>query len=281
MFLASMSLRRCLDLCACVLIGLPASVFAEEHVGLVYPTSEVTLSMGVGGVVANLNVVPGQRVKVNETLLVLDDRIQSIEVDRRKVVYEDMAEVRSTEDRVRALKKMYEDTRVVFEKTGSISRDEFTRLEVEYSTARGRLDQLAAQKARERLEYQGAVQEKQLRQLTAPISGVITKIAPKVGEWAKPGEPVMELVDASICFLKVNVPLRSMQRLRVGMKIPVHFESAANAPAVEGNISFLSTVADPASGLVELRITFANPTLRIRPGIKGMITLANGNTNSK
>ena len=281
MFLVSMIQRYFLHAFAVLLLGMSFFAHAEEYVGLVHPASELTLSMGLGGVVASLNVSPGQRVKANDVLLVLDDRLQTIEVGRRKVVLEDMAEIRATEDRVRALKKMHEDTRTVFEKTGSISRDEMSRLEVEYSAARARLDQLAAQKARERFEYESALQEKQLRQLAAPVSGVITRIEPKVGEWAKPGEPLIGLVDASECFLKANVPLKSVQRLRVGMKIPIRFESAANAPPMEGKISFLSTIADPASGLVELRITFANPALRVRPGIKGMITLADGNLRSK
>ena len=261
-------------LCLFLLGAFPMGSFAEEYIGLVHSEREIALSMGVGGVVTALNVARGQLVQENEVLLSLDDRLQIIELDRRKVVYEDMSEIRATEDRVRAMKSMYEATRSVFERTGSISKDEMTRLEVEYSAARGRLEQLAAQKVRERLEYEGALHEKQMRQLVAPAAGVITKIEPKVGEWAKPGDTLMELVDASNCYLKTNVPLRSIRGLRVGMRIPVRFESAANTAPVEGRIAFLSTVADPASGLVELRIAFANPALRVRPGIKGIINLS-------
>ena len=183
---------------------------------------------------------------------------------------------RSTEERVVALKRMYEDTRRVFEKTGSISRDEMTKLELDYSAARARLEQLNAQKQRERIEYEGAMQERQMRQVIAPIAGVINKIEPKVGEWAKPGDGLMDLVDASECYLKANVPLSAARHLREGMKIPVRFEPSTNIRAVQGIVSFLSTVADPASGLVELRVKFANPDLRIRPGIKGMISLPGG-----
>ena len=281
MVLAAGGLRRYLCVSASILIGLSTSVAAEEYVGLVHPVHEVSLSMGVGGVVSSLTVVHGQSVKANETLLVLDDRLQSIEVDRRKVIYEDMAELNSNEERVKVLKAMYEQTRKVFEKTGSISRDELFRLEIEYSAARGRLEQLQAQKIRERLEYEGAIQERKLRQLVAPVAGVITKIEPKVGEWAKPGEPLMELVDASDCFLKANVPLKSVHGLRAGMRVPVRFERAANVSPVEGRISFLSSVADPASGLVEVRITFSNSAMRVRPGIKGMIDLPASATGSQ
>ena len=249
---------------------------AEQYVGLVHPDHEVVLSMGVGGVVSKINVRPGQAVAAHQTLLVLDDRMQSIEVSRRQVVLEDNSEVTAAQDRVRAMKVMYDDTKRVYEKTGSISRDEMSKLEIEYSAARGRLDQLQQQKRRERLEYSLAQQERELRAMTAPVSGVITRVEPKVGEYAKPGEMLMMLVDASNCYLITSVPLRAVTGLKAGMKLPVRFETSANAPSVSGTVSFVSNVADAASGLVEVRVAFANRGLAIRPGIKGMIDLDGG-----
>lgn len=248
-------------------------VLAEQYVGLVHPDHEVVLSMGVGGVVSKINVRQGQSVAAHQALLVLDDRMQNIEVSRRQVVLEDNSEVSAAQDRVRAMKSMYDDTKRVFDKTGSISRDEMSKLDIEYSAARGRLDQLLQQKRRERLEYNLAQQERDLRVLTAPVAGVITRVEPKVGEWAKPGEMLMMLVDASNCYLITSVPLRALTGLKAGARLAVRFEASANAPAVTGTVTFVSSVADAASGLVEVRVAFANRALAIRPGIKGMIDL--------
>lgn len=260
-----------------LLAGTALPALAEQYTGLVHPNREVTLSMGVGGVVSKLNVRPGQSVRANQVLLVLDDRMQAIEVSRREVIFHDDSELNVAQDRVRSLKIMYDDTKRVFDSTGSISRDEMSKLEIEYSSARGRLEQLVQQKRREKLEYDLARQERDLRDLTAPVAGVITRVEPKVGEWAKPGETLMMLVDAASCYLTVNVPLRAVPDLKVGATLPVRFEASANAPAATGKVSFVSTVADAASGLVEVRLTFANPGLKIRPGIKGMVDL-NGAT---
>ncbi len=253
------------------LCALPA--FAEQYVGLVHPKQELTLSMGIGGVVSRLEARPGQAVKSGQTLLVLDDRMQQIEVNRRQVVYEDDSEVRAARDRYRALDTMYKDSKRVFDSTGSISRDEMSKLEVELSGAKGRLDQLGAQKRREKLEYEGAIQERALRVLAAPRAGVVTRVEPKVGEWAKPGETLMVLVDASTVFLTTNVPLRVVPGLKAGQPIQVSFEPAAATAPVTGRVSLVSPVADAASGLVEVRVDLANPGLKIRPGIKGMIEL--------
>jgi len=185
-------------LLACVLALLaPLAARAGDYPGLVQPLHDVTLSSGVGGIVARRLVHPGSKVAPNQVLMVLDDRLQAVEAQRRRVIVDDTSELRATEERLRITRGLYEDAKNVYEKTGSISRDELARLEADYLGTRGRLEQLQAQKRRERLEQQGAEEERQLRQLVAPVAGVVTKVDIEVGEWAKPGEPLIRLVDAS------------------------------------------------------------------------------------
>jgi RND family efflux transporter MFP subunit len=253
--------------------GLAGPASAAQYVGLVYPSHDINLSMGIGGVVARLTVKPGQSVKAGEVLLVLDDRMQTIEVNRRQVVFEDNGELQAAGERARALYGMLVSTRRVYQSTGSISRDEMRKLDVENAAARGRYEQLQAQKRREKLEYEGAVQERALRAMKAPRAGVITQVEPKVGEWARPGEPLIRLVDAATCYLSTNVPLAAVAGLKPGQALTVRFETDAGAPPVTGKVGFVSSVADAASGLVEVRIELPNPGMRIRPGIKGMVDL--------
>jgi RND family efflux transporter MFP subunit len=257
---------------ACAAAALLASqaARADAFIGLVYPERELSLSLGQGGIIAQIAVKPGQSVKAGQALLVLDDRMQQLEMNRRRVVMEDRSELNATVDRARVIKGLYEDSKRVYDKTGSVSRDELSRLEVEYSAARARVEQLEAQKSRERLEFDSARQEAAMRRLNAPIAGVITRVQPKVGEWAKPGDLMMELVDPAACYLKLNVPVKFAQGVRAGMRLPVLLDGA---DSVNGKVSFVSVVADPASGLVEIRIAFANAKNLVRPGAKGSIDL--------
>lgn len=248
-----------------------AEEFVQEFAGVVLPVRDLSLSMGIGGVIARLPVKPGQRVKAGATLMVLDDRLQSIEAERRKVIWQDRAELEATQQRLAIVKSLYEDARKLYE-TGSISRDELRQLELDHIATQGRLEQLQAQEQRERLEYRGAEEERELRQLVAPVDGVVTWSELDVGEWAKPGEPLMRLVDASTCVLRVSVPLAMAGGLERGGKIPIRIEGLEEGATVEGEITFISPVADAASGLVELKIDFANPELRVRPGVKGYIS---------
>lgn len=261
--------------CALLLAAGPLLALAQDYPGLVQPRHDITLASGVGGIVASKRVRPGSRVAANQVLMVLDDRLQAVEAGRRRVIMEDTSELRATEERARISRTLYEDARRVYEKTGAISRDELMRLEAEATASRGRLDQLRAQKEREKLEHHGAQQERQMRQLVAPVAGVVTKADIEVGEWAKPGEPLIRLVDSSRLVFKANLPMAAAARLKVSDMVPVIVEDGARAVATGAKVSFVSPVADAASGLVEVRADIANPGARLRPGAKAVLRLGN------
>ena len=255
------------------LLSASMASHARTFSGLIYPLHDVTLSAGVAGLVMQRLVEPGNRVRAGQVLLVLDDRLQVIESERRKVIFQDQSELASVRDRTAILSSLLENSRAVFKQTGSISKDELFRLDAEYIASKGRLEQLIEQKKREQLDYESAERERRQRQITAPFSGVVTKIIPQVGEWAKPGDPIVFLVEPSTAVLHLAIPHKELAGLRIGSVQNVIIETGGAAVQPAGRVTFISPVADPASGLVEVKITFANAQLAIKPGIKASIEL--------
>lgn len=258
----------------CLSLLLPLGTNAKSFSGLIYPLHDITMSAGVSGLVMKRAVLPGQAVRADQLLLQLDDRLQSIESNRRRVIFEDQSELQATQDRLRILDTLLNDARAVFNSTGSISKDELLRLEAEQLASKGRLAQLIEQKKREQLDYDSAEGDRLQRHITAPISGVVTKVIPQVGEWAKAGDPVLHLVDTSVAILRLAVPHNPATALKVGAQHLIKLESGSSVAEVTGQIKFVSPVADPASGLVQVEISFSNPGRRIKTGIKGTIELA-------
>jgi multidrug efflux pump subunit AcrA (membrane-fusion protein) len=166
-----------------------------------------------------------------------------------------------------------QDARAVFNKTGSISKDELLRLEAEQLASRGRVEQLVEQKKREQLDYESAERDRLQRHITSPINGVVTKVIPQVGEWAKAGDPMLHLVDTSIAILRLSVPHSVAGALKVGSRQVIRLEAGSGESQVMGVIKFVSPVADPASGLVQVELSFNNPSGRIKTGIKGTIEI--------
>ncbi|PIQ56283.1 MAG: hypothetical protein COW02_01375 [Comamonadaceae bacterium CG12_big_fil_rev_8_21_14_0_65_59_15] len=253
---------------------LPLAAQAKSFSGLIYPLHDITLSAGVSGVVMKRLVLPGQAVRADQLLLQLDDRLQSIESNRRRVIVEDQSEMQATRDRLRILDTLLHDTQAVFDSTASISKDELLRLQAEQLASRGRLAQLVEQKKREQLDYESAERDRLQRHITAPINGVVTKVIPQVGEWAKAGDPMLHLVDTSVAILRLAVPHNLANALKVGAQQLIRLESGSSVAEVTGQIKFVSPVADPASGLVQVEVNFSNPGRRIKTGIKGTIDIA-------
>jgi RND family efflux transporter MFP subunit len=252
---------------------LPVSAYADVFVGLVYPKHEITLSAGVGGLLTSQLVQLGQSVRMGQLLMQLDERLQSIETERRRVILEDESELVSTRNKTRILQVMLDDSRAVYATTASISKEELLRLETEYLSSAGRLEQLIAEKKREKLDFEFARRDQMQRRITAPVNGIVTKFLLRPGEWAKPGDPVLMLVDASTVILRVAVPHGKVNDLELGAKRNVELETGSTAPRATGRITFISPVADPASGLVEVEVTIDNLTGAIRPGVRGTINV--------
>lgn len=262
--------RRLTCVLACALAGIAPLAWSADFTGIVHARHKLTLSVAVPGIVSRVMVEPGRRVDAQFALLQLDDRLQSSEEQRRRTVLEDGSEMRATEERLKIVQALAEDARKLAATKGAISREEAARTELDLVATRGRLDQLQAQKKREKLELQVAEQERAQRRLLSPVAGVVTKVLIDVGEWARPGDPMIELVDASVLHLQVNVPAAVARTVREGASLPVSFEPALGLPAVTGTVGFISPAIDAASGLVEIRVRFANPGGRIPPGVKGM-----------
>ncbi|WP_439114094.1 efflux RND transporter periplasmic adaptor subunit [Hydrogenophaga sp.] len=251
----------------------PALASAQTFVGVIYPTRDLTLSVSVSGVVSRVPVKIGQRVRAGQPLLELESDLQSIELRRRRTILEDLSEQASITERHRILERLFQDASKLYEQTGSISREELMKLQMELVSVAGRRDQLQLEKKREQHEVDLAQQEKQMRVLVAPVSGVVTSIQVDTGEWATPGQPIVRLVDESSVELRTNLSQAAARLLNRGDTIEVVLDDPAQSQPLQGRVAFLSPVADAASGLVEVRITLANAERRIRPGVKGRIQL--------
>lgn len=255
-----------------LIAAMPAQ--ADELVGLAFPVSDVQVSSSVAGLVHRISVRPGQLVKPGELLLELDNASQQVELRRRAVMLDDNSELQTARVRVAALTDLLEMTELVASKSQSVSKEELVKARLEKATAEGRLLQLVAQKARERVEHEQAQLELQQRTVRAPMAGVVVDVPMDVGEWAKPGDVMVRLADISQVELRLNLPQTAAASFRVGNRVVARFEAGAAQVQSTGLVNFVSPLADSASGLVDVRIRFANPTGRIRPGAKAVIRSA-------
>lgn len=241
--------------------------------GITEPYKDATLSAMVAGRISTIHRGEGDKVSKGEVLVELDDTLEALEAARRKLIWESKTEVDSAAERVATVKMDLDGTRRIFESTRSVSKDELEQKELEYKLAVAELESLRLAERREELEYQMAMAQLERRSIRSPMNGVIVKTYLEEGENSEPQEPLIRVVDPSQCYFVCNVDAHVAHPLKVGHKVTLTIDVDDGRLRVEGDVFFKSPVADPASGLQEIKILFDNADGQVSPGVTGELRI--------
>jgi multidrug efflux pump subunit AcrA (membrane-fusion protein) len=81
------------------------------------------------------------------------------------------------------------------------------------------------------------------------------------------------MVDTRQCYFVANIDAKIAALLQTNQAVHMEIETGAAPVATDGRVSFLSPIADPASGLVKIKVLFSNADGKVRPGLAGTIVL--------
>ena len=211
---------------------------------LTEPVADVVLSARVPGQVSRIHFEEGNFVKSGSVLLEFEQRTELLEVQRKQVQLE-------------TLQGELDRSELLFKTASSMPREELERKRGEVAIARVELDQ-----AKELAAH---------RQVVAPFDGIITLLPVKVGEYCDLARPVLRLVDSREFHAVSNADPARAGHVRIGEKLAIEMSTPEGPVILNGTVVFVSPVVDPASGLMRLKVRFANPDSRVRPGVAGML----------
>ena len=241
--------------------------------GVTEPIRDVTLSATVVGTVSAIFVKEGMSVQAGAPILELDRRLEDLDVQRRRLIWESKAELEAAAARVATLRSLLESTRGLYESNGAVSREELEKLALEYNVAVAEQKRLESAEDRERIEYEMAREAFRKRSLISPISGTVVKLFLDEGETCQERQPLAQVVDTSRGLLVCNVEEAIGRNLRKGEAVDLKIRTGNGTAARKGAVVFVSPVADPASGLLEVKVEFDNQDGSVRPGVAGYLLL--------
>jgi len=254
----------------------PLPSYAKEPIsvsGITEPVKDVTLSANVVGTISTIFLKEGMSVKKGDIILELDKQLEALEVERRKLIWESKAEVAAAALRVTTLQSLFESTRELFKSTGSVSREELEKMELDYELAVAEKKRLESAEERERIEYEMARESLRKRSLISPIQGIVVKLFLDEGEGYQENQPLVRVVDASRGIFVSNVEEWIGRTLLMGQAVDLKIRTGVQSIAKKGTIIFVSPVADMASGLIEVKAEFDNQDGLVRPGVSGSLLL--------
>lgn len=257
------------------LVLFAASVSAQQITvsGYTEPYAVAKLGVSVPGQIARIDFPEGAFVQKGKTILALDQQAEKLEVQRRKLLLESKVEVQAAAKQIETLQSHLSATRQLFRETGSVSKEQMEKEELEHDLALFERQRLEAIEQREKIEYGIAREQLARRNLRAPFSGRIAELFVKVGENCEIDTPLVRLVDTTKGYFIANVKLDVGRQLKLGQRVRLELQTGGTAAIREAEMVFISPVVDPASGLRKIKAVFDNRDGRIVPGVSGVMVV--------
>lgn len=100
--------------------------------------------------------------------------------------------------------------------------------------------------------------------IVTPKSGIVLKRDIAIGQVVQPADPAFTIADLSSVWIVANVPEEDAGMLHKGIEVEVHIP-ALPGKKVDGHLSFVSPIVDPATRTVAVRMDVANPEAMLKP----------------
>jgi RND family efflux transporter MFP subunit len=229
----------------------PVPESSEFYIGTLESSLSVPLSFMTTGMVEQVLVTEGSRVKKGQRLAVLN-------ADNYRQTYQmALAKENQAEDAYRRLSELYQK--------GSLPEIKYVEIQTGLEQARA-----AAEVARKNVAD---------CEIFAPADGVIGKRSVEPGENVLPLRTVMTLVDIRDVHVKISVPESEIGHTAIGQEATIQLP-ALDGALFRGKINERGVVANPISHTYDVRILVGNPGEKLMPGMIGRVYLGLRDTSS-
>lgn len=239
--------------------------------GVIAPLYDATLGVTASGVVSRVLVKGGDSVTAGEALIELRSDLQTLEVERRRLVWQDESTLEEAKQRLATFSEQLAHTQELYATTQSVAKDELQKEQLQVELARLEVQRLSSAQKQAEVDYKAAQALLAERTVFAPFDGVIAKIHVDVGDVCNPGQPVLRVVDIAQCRLVVHMDAAASRPLQRGMPARVVVGGFGARQAFDATIDYVAPVVDPSSGLREVKALFDNPGGRVLPGLTGTL----------
>ncbi|PTX07271.1 efflux transporter periplasmic adaptor subunit [Achromobacter mucicolens] len=211
---------------------------ALAGIGSLEATRQVLVAAEVDGRVAQILFTPGEAVKAGQLLVQLNDAPEQGELAR--------------------LQAQARNARALLDRT--------RRLVPLQAATREQLDQAVAdheQAAADVRRVQALIDQKRIK---APFDGVLGVRRVNLGQFARAGDPLVSLTDASSLYANLTLPEQALGVLRVGQPVAVTVDAHADRE-FPGEVTTVEPQVDPGTRTVRVQALLANPDGALSAGM--------------
>ncbi|RMG74581.1 MAG: efflux RND transporter periplasmic adaptor subunit, partial [Bacteroidetes bacterium] len=200
--------------------------------GVTQAGQEAQLAFKVGGLVQQVAVQDGQRVRRGQLIAAISPEDYRLQVEQAQV------QVKQAETGFQVARSTYERVARLYE-SNSVSLSE-------YEQAKGNYEASQAQLEAARKQEQAARNQLSYTRLTAPYDGVISSLKVEASELVGAGNPVGTLSSEGAPLVEVGVADRYVDQLRPGLPVEIRL-SAMPEQRFQGEVVELAYGQSPAT----------------------------------
>jgi RND family efflux transporter MFP subunit len=235
--------------------------------------NQVDVAAQRDGVVVQISIEPGTRVRKGQLLASLDDRqvVADLEGARAKTASTE-ADLNNWKSEAKVLESDLQRARKMWDARLS------TQEQFEHAQFKAEADQWDVKRV-EQLLINARNTERSLElelektQVTAPFDGIVARRYVRVGQSVARNERLVWVTATGPLRVRFTLPSRFLSQLKVGQRVAVTV--ADGNPALEHTARVLqvSPVVDPASGTIEVLAELTGAVPDLRPGMQADVHL--------
>ncbi len=245
---------------ALLIAAFPSTPTLAQYDGFTKASRDVQMSFPLTGRIIEINVTHGDRVKMGDDLIKLDDKLGEAQIAKLELAFKNAILIEQQEAEREMAEVQLKATRELYRK-GAASNMELRRAEVqlkieELGLEKAKFDQKIIGKDLERAKADHARYA-----IKAVGDGIVERVVGEeveVGETVQANQPVVRLVNADELIVEVDVPMRET----LGLKLNDHAWVLCDLPGhdrpVQGRITRIALVAEEASQAMRVRVVMSN-----------------------
>jgi membrane fusion protein, multidrug efflux system len=256
-----------------------------DAVGTIRSATSSVLGAQIGGMVREMRVKPGDRVRRGEVLAVLDDRNPRAQLQSADAgvaaSQAGLVEVENGLQAAAAQRKLAEVTYHRYQQLlskNSVTPQEFDGAEAAYKSAVANEAAAAARKQQMQAQSQMAQSQRESAQtmfsysrIVSPIDGLVTAKMVDAGTLVMPGTPLLTVEDAAHYRLEASVPEDLLSKIHAGQQAQVTTGQGRFA----GSVDEIVPSADPGSRTFVVKVALP-PACACQSGVYGTAAFAVG-----
>ena len=243
-----------------------ATASASKSTGTLLPHSEVAVVARASGVIVEMNVDVGARVKKGQVLFHIDDRNAALRLAQAQT------QLSAAELQLKTVEVEYRRSKLLLEQQ-AVTQQHWDQVQGQVDAAKVGVDQ-----ARNGVAMaQKAVVDATAR---APIDGVVVARRIALGDYVSdsPATTGVTLQDQATLDLKFRLPEQALATVKTGDAITVSLPALATSRTAK--ISIVAPSVDPRTRTVELTAVLDNRDAALRPGLMADVALDGAATAS-